>query len=261
MMKITCISLTALFTTFGVVFPVRAENLAHLSQLLSTKQCQLCDLSGSGLVMANLAGASLIGANLAGANLSQANLTGADLRGANLSGASLYGANLTGANLSSATLNGTDLRGAYLINTNLTGTNLELAYLQGAKGISQNAGTPELFYGWGLIETKEGNYREAIDHHNKALTLDPEFAPAYLARGYALLRLGNEQGAIVNAEMASQLYEKQENPQGQETADNFAKNIEAFQEARKKDRGTPQLDGIVRGVASLALQFLLKGGI
>ena len=38
MIKITSISLTALFTTFGFILPVRAENLAHLSQLLSTKR-------------------------------------------------------------------------------------------------------------------------------------------------------------------------------------------------------------------------------
>lgn len=261
MLKTTAISLTTLLTTLGLSWSLQAENLTHLNQLLSTKQCQLCDLSGAGLVMADLSGASLIGANLAGANLSQANLTGADLRGANLSGASLYGANLTGANLSSAMLNGTDLRDAYLMNANLTGTDLEQAYLQGARGVSHSSGTPELFYGWGLIETKEGNYQEAIEHHNKALILDPEYAPAYLARGYALLRLGNEQGAILNAKMASQLYEKQENLQGKETADNFAKNIETVIEARKKDRGNPQLDSIVRGVASLMLQFLLKGGI
>ncbi|MEA5534721.1 pentapeptide repeat-containing protein [Crocosphaera sp. XPORK-15E] len=261
MMKITCLSLTSLLTAVGLSFPVQAENFNHLNQLLSTKQCQLCDLSGSGLVMADLSGASLIGANLAGANLSQANLAGADLRGANLSGASLYGANLTGANLSSAIFNGTDLREAYLTNANLMGTNLQQAYVQGAKGIANNAATPELFYGWGLIETKEGNYREAIENHNKALMLNPEFAPAYLARGYALLRLGNEEGAILNAKMASELYEKQEDIQGKETSENFVKNIEAFQEARKKDRGNPQLDSIVRGVAGLMLQFLLKGGI
>ncbi len=260
MIKITSISLTALLTSFGLFLPVKAENLAHLSQLLSTKQCQLCDLTGSGLVMANLSGASLIGANLAGANLSQANLAGADLRGANLSGASLYGANLTGANLSSAILSGTDLRNSYLTNANLTGTSLEQAYVQGAKGISQNAGTPEMFYEWGLIETKEGNYQKAIDHHNKALILNPEFAPAYLARGYAFLRLGNEQGAVLNGKMASQLYEKDENSQGQELADSFVNNIEAMQEARRKGAGSPGLDNIVRGVASLALQYLLKGG-
>ncbi|MEA5509436.1 pentapeptide repeat-containing protein [Crocosphaera sp. UHCC 0190] len=261
MMKITCLSLTSVLTVVGLSFPAQAENFNHLNQLLSTKQCQLCDLTGSGLVMADLSGASLIGANLAGANLSQANLAGADLRGANLTGTSLYGANLTGANLGSAIFNGTDLREAYLTNANLMGTNLGQAYVQGAKGIANNAGTPELFYGWGLIETKEGNYQEAIENHNKALALNPEFAPAYLARGYALLRLGNEQGAILNAKAASQLYEKQENLQGQETSDNFVKNIEAVQEARKKDKGNPQLDSIVRGVAGLMLQFLLKGGI
>ncbi|MDJ0582946.1 pentapeptide repeat-containing protein [Crocosphaera sp.] len=261
MIKITSISLTALFTTVSFVLPVKAENLAHLSQLLSTKKCELCDLTGSGLVMADLRGASLIGANLAGANLSQANLAGADLRGANLTGASLYGANLTGANLSSAILQGTDLRESFLTNAILVGTSLEQAYVQGAKGISQNAGTPELFYGWGLNETQEGNYQQAIALHNKALILDSEFAPAYLARGYALLRLGNENGAILNAKMASQLYEKQENEQGKDFADRFVSNIEAVQEARKKGTGNPGLDNIVRGVASLALQFLLKGGI
>ncbi|MFM6437017.1 MAG: pentapeptide repeat-containing protein, partial [Microcystis panniformis] len=67
------------------------EDLNHLQQLLSTRQCPQCDLSGSGLVQSNLVGAKLNGANLVGANLSQANLSGADLSGANLTSASLFG--------------------------------------------------------------------------------------------------------------------------------------------------------------------------
>ncbi|GBF81286.1 pentapeptide repeat-containing protein [Aphanothece sacrum] len=251
---------TTLLTLLSVSLTAQAENLEHLTQLLSTKQCSLCDLSGSGLVTADLSGAKLIGANLAGANLSQANLSGADLSGANLTGASLYGANLTGANLSSAIVTGTDLRESYLTNANLIGTALEQAYLQGAKGIPNNAADPKLFYEWGLIETKEGNYQQAIDHYNKALAINPEFAPAYLARGYSLLRMGNENGAALNVEMAAKLFKDQENAQGQETSDNFLKNLKAMQEARKKDKGNPQLDNFVRGMASLMLQFVLKGG-
>ena len=60
-------------------WPVIAENLEHTQQLLATKQCPSCDLSGAGLVLADLAGANLQGANLARANLSRADLSGADL--------------------------------------------------------------------------------------------------------------------------------------------------------------------------------------
>lgn len=60
-----------------------------MQQLLTTKQCQGCNLQQS-----NLANVDLKGSNLAGANLSGANLSGANLTGANLKGAILRGANL-----------------------------------------------------------------------------------------------------------------------------------------------------------------------
>ncbi len=258
-MKPIIVTTTALLTALSVVLPARGENLEHLSQLLSTKQCSLCDLTGAGLVMVDLSGAKLIGANLAGANLSQANLSGADLSGANLTGASLHGANLTGANLSSAILNGTDLREAYLSYAILTGTKLDNAYVQGAEGIPQNAGSPELFYNWGLLETQKGNYPEALEHYDKALLLDSEFAFVYLARAYAMLRLGNEIEATENAQMASQLFEEQNNPQGKQMSENFISNIEAFREAKNKERGNPQLDNFVRGAASIMLRLLPLG--
>lgn len=78
------------------------NNEDNIKQLLATKQCQNCDLSG-----ANLSGANLPNANLTGANLTGANLTGANLTGANLSNANLTGANVTDANLSNANLTGT----------------------------------------------------------------------------------------------------------------------------------------------------------
>lgn len=40
---------------------VRAENLTHLSQLLSSRQCQNCQLTRSGLANARLDGADLRG--------------------------------------------------------------------------------------------------------------------------------------------------------------------------------------------------------
>lgn len=256
MLKST-LAATAVLGLVGLSLPAIAENLTHLNQLLSTKACQFCDLSNSGLVMADLSGAQLSGANLVGANLSQANLTGADLSGANLSGASLHGANLTGANLRGAILNGTDLRNSYLYNVDVSNTNLDAAYMQGAIGIPTNAGTSELFYGWGLLETKKGNYQASLNHYNKALSLDPDFAPAYLARAFTLLRLGNEQGAIQNAEIAAKLFEEQNDTQGQNVSQSFIAQIEAFQEARNQGQQNGQMDNIIRGVASLVLRFLL----
>lgn len=246
----------AILAAFTLSLPARSENLEHLNQLLATKQCPRCDLSGSGLVTSNLAGAQLQGANLSNANLSQANLSGADLSGANLSGASFYGANLINANLSGAILNGTDLREAYLTNANLIGTNLNSAYVQGAVGIANNAGTPELFYNWGLIETEKGNYNAAIENYNKALALDSQFALAYLGRSYVLFRLGNERGATADAKIASELFQKEDNSEGYETSQNLLKTLEVIEEARAKKRGNPQLDNMVRGVGSMLLQFL-----
>ena len=246
--------------TFAFALPVKAENIEQLSQLLRTKQCQFCDLSNAGLVFANLTGANLSGANLAGANLSQANLTGANLSGANLSGTSFNSANLTGANLNGAIVNGADLRGAYLTNVSLVGTSMDTAYVQGAIGMPNNAGSPEMFYGWGLLEAQKGNYKAALTNYDKALAIDPNFAQGYLGRGLAFLRLGNENSAKQNVEYAAKLFQEQKNADGYETAQNFLKNLEAVQTARNNNGGSsPQLDGIIRGVASLALQFLLKG--
>ena len=246
--------------TFAFILPVKAENIEHLSQLLRTKQCQFCDLSRAGLVFANLEGANLAGANLAGANLSQAKLAGANLSGANLSRTSFTGADLTGANLNGAIANGTDFRGAYLSNVSLIGTSMDLAYVQGAIGMPSNAGSPEMFYGWGLLEAQKGNYKAALTNYDKALAINPNFAQGYLGRGLAFLRLGNENAAKQNVEYAAKLFEEQKNPEGYETAQNFLENLEAVQTARNNNGGAnPQLDGIIRGVASLAMQFLLKG--
>ncbi|MCU0552164.1 MAG: pentapeptide repeat-containing protein [Leptolyngbya sp. Prado105] len=174
----TNLTLTALLS-LGVVLPVQAENIDHVRQLLSTKQCANCELTSAGLVMAQLAGANLTGANLAGANLSQANLAGADLTGANLAGASLSGANLSGAKLTNANIQGADLTRSYLVGADLTGTQIEMAAIQGAVGLPTSAGSADLFYQMAMEAGKKRQYETAIANFNQALVRKPDFAPAF----------------------------------------------------------------------------------
>ncbi|ELR99297.1 pentapeptide repeat-containing protein [Gloeocapsa sp. PCC 73106] len=249
------ILLTALWLSVPV--SVLAENLTHLSQLLSTKQCPQCDLRGTGLVMSNLSGADLSGADLSNANLSQANLSGANLSGADLSGASLYGANLTGADLTGAKLTGTDLRKAYLHNSSLVEVNLSEAYVEGATGIPTYAANVEQFQQWGMAESQKGNYRGAIDHFNRALTVDPNFASAYLGRSLAQYYLGKELEANQDAQTAATLYQSQNNTDGYQASLNFIEGMEAARAATELQDPGPNMLNLVRGVAGLALQFLI----
>jgi uncharacterized protein YjbI with pentapeptide repeats len=193
----------------GLCLPAQAENFEHTQKLLSTKQCQNCDLTRAGLVFAQLSGANLSQANLMGANLSQANLMGANLAGANLVGASLNGANLSGAKLTGANLSSVDLRNAYLVGTDLTGTQLENALLQGAIGLTPTAGNASDFYRWGVEASTKKQYERAIENFNQTLARQPEFAPAQLGRGMARLQLGDQAGAIQDLDQASALFIRQ----------------------------------------------------
>ncbi len=65
-MKFNLLAIATILSAIGLSIPVRAENLEHIRQLLSTRECSQCELSGAGLVMSNLAGANLRGANLSG---------------------------------------------------------------------------------------------------------------------------------------------------------------------------------------------------
>lgn len=253
-MKLKIFTTTVLLTT-SLSAVANAENIQHTQQLLSTRECPQCELSNAGLVLADLAGANLSGADLTRANLSRANLTGANLSGANLTGTSLNGANLTGANLSGANLSATDLRDAVLFNAKLFGTTLNYSNVQGAIGVPEYAGTPEDFYAWGVTESERGNYRGAIIKYNQALTLKPDFAPAFLARALALYKLGNEAGATQDAKNAGALFSAQGNTTGYQASQNFIQVMEIARKPPKTGGGT-SIGNFLVGLGSLLFQFL-----
>ncbi|VXD22784.1 TPR domain protein [Planktothrix serta PCC 8927] len=251
--KKSIITSVSLLVALSPLTPAKAENLEQTQQLLATKQCQSCDLSGAGLVLANLVGANLSNANLVGANLSRANLTGADLRGANLTGASLFGANLTGANLTGANLNGTDLRSSYLTNAMLDVQSLNNAQLVGVVGLSASSGSAEDFYRFGVTEAKAGNYVNAIDFYNQALRLDSNLAAAYFARSMARADLGDLGSAIADAKQAQQLYKTLNSPEGEQLS---LQLVEVLEYRQNPEQNKPR--GGFLGMLESAAPMLLK---
>ncbi len=203
--------LTALVATGAIASPAYAENLEHTRQLLATKQCQKCDLTGVGLVLSRLPGANLAGANLAGANFSQANLVGADLSGANLAGANFAGANLAGARLTNAEMRGAGFRGANLSGVDLTGAQYDTAELLMAQGTPSSVGTAEDFYGMGLNAAKAHNLEKAIGYFSETINRRPDFASAYAARGMARFNFGDKPGSIQDLTQAESLFKTQGN--------------------------------------------------
>ncbi len=94
-------------------------------QLLETKSCPGCELSGVDLAGLNLDRANLTGANLEGANLSKTRLHLAILNKVNLQKADLRGAGFGGSDLAGADLRGADLRGATFVGAYLVGTKVD----------------------------------------------------------------------------------------------------------------------------------------
>ncbi|NDJ22125.1 hypothetical protein GS682_10850 [Nostoc sp. B(2019)] len=247
---------TATFiATISLSTTVQAANSEHVRQLLATKQCQNCDLSSAGLVLAELSGANLSGANLTGANLSRANLSGADLRGANLSGAGLFGVNLSEAQLSGANLAGADLRNTYLTNAEFKGAYLNGANFQGAVGIPSQIATPEEFYAWGVAEAEKGNQQQAISYFNQAIAIKPEYAGAYLARGVARYQALDRQGAFQDAQIAEKMFTTQNNGPGMQTAQAFMKELQT-PPTEKVSTGKPSFFDFLGSLGSVLLQFL-----
>lgn len=253
-MKSPILAITVFLTTVTFTTSVQAANSEHIRQLLAAKECQNCNLTGAGLVLADLSGANLSGANLAGANLSRANLTGADLRGANLSGASLFGVNLSGAKLSGANLANADLRNSYLVNAELNGVNLNSTYLQGAIGIPMQIATPEEFYTWGVAEAQKGNTPQAIEYFNQAIAAKTDYAGAYLARGVARYHILDRQGAFQDAQIAAKIFTEQKNDPGIQTAQAFIKELQTPPDG-KVSAGKPSFVDFLGSLGSVLLQF------
>jgi uncharacterized protein YjbI with pentapeptide repeats len=255
-MKPPIAATTALLCTIYLAAPALSASLEQTQQLLATKKCLHCDLSGAGLVLANLSGATLNGADLSGANLSRANLSGADLSGANLKGTSLYGANLSGAKLTGADLSVADLRDTYLGNANLTGTKVSGADFQGAVGIPSDVGKPEDFYRWGVAEAQKGDPNGAIEHFNQALSINPKFAPAYMARGVARYQLLDRPGAFQDAKLAEKLFLAQRNTGGFQTAQAFITELQTPPPKIKSESGFLNILGpIISTLLQLAPLF------
>jgi uncharacterized protein YjbI with pentapeptide repeats len=253
-MKNIILGAAAFLTTISLTTSVQAANPEHVKQLLATKQCQNCDLTNAGLVMADLSGANLSGANLTGANLSRANLSGADLRGANLSGASLFGVNLSGAKFSGANLTSADLRNSYLANAEMTGAYINGANFQGAVGIPSQIVSPEDFYALGIAEGQKGNEQQAISYFNQAIATKPEFAGAYLARGIARYQILDRQGAFQDAQVAKKLFTSQNNTSGTQTAQGFIKELQTPVN-EKVSVGSPSFTDFLGSLGSVLLQF------
>lgn len=254
-MKSQILAIATLLTTIGFGAIAQAENTEQVRQLLTTKECQNCDLAGAGLVMADLSGANLSGANLTGANLSRANLSGADLRGANLSGAGLFGVNLSEAKLSGANLAGADLRNTYLANAEFNSAYLNGANLQGAIGIPLQIARPEDFYAWGVAEAQKGNQQRAIDYFTQAIAAKPEYAGAYLARGVARYQLLDRQRAFQDAQIAEKLFTSQKNTLGMETTQAFIQELQTTH-TEKVSSGKPSFLNFLGSLGSVLLRFL-----
>jgi uncharacterized protein YjbI with pentapeptide repeats len=262
-MKPIVLTALTLCTAFCFVAPGWAEDLEATQQLVTTKKCSGCDLSGAGLVYANLAGAEIDQANLSSVNLSRANLSGSNLSGSNLSGAVLFNANLSGANLSGADLSGADLRGARLAGANLEGAKMDGANLLGAVGLPTEVATADTLYSLGLAEAQRGNVRGAIDNYTQAITVDPNYAHAYLARGIARIQQGDRTGALADSKQAETLYTAEGHTAGIQAATEFSTGIVAMQEAeargqRQGARGN--FMNVLSAAASLLLRFALPSG-
>lgn len=241
----------------------KAENLEHTQQLITTNDCPRCDLNKAGLVYASLIGANLLEANLIQANLSHADLTSANLQGAKLNGATLFGADLSGANLSGANLQGVDLRGANLTNANFQGAVIDGTNFLGAVGIPAEIATVDNYYRWGMEESERENFRAAVNYYNQALVLEPDFAHAYLARSIARFRLGEQMGALEDAQYADQLYVEQNNDRGHMVASQFSESILTAQEIYEKRQRGGRSGGaggnilnVLGGLAGMAFQVL-----
>ncbi|MDY6805676.1 MAG: tetratricopeptide repeat protein [Cyanobacteriota bacterium] len=68
------------------------------------------------------------------------------------------------------------------------------------------------------VALSDRDYQNAIYHANKALQLEPDLAKVYLLRARAQEKLGQFQAAIEDLYAAAQLYEEENNQEGEAIA-------------------------------------------
>jgi tetratricopeptide (TPR) repeat protein len=90
----------------------------------------------------------------------------------------------------------------YLITSNRTAINLS-KYCGGAKRDRMNA---QEFLQQGFSHGKKERYQEAIADFTQAINLQPDFAEAYIARGYARYGAENTQEGIRDLQKAADIY-------------------------------------------------------
>lgn len=235
----------------------QAEDLQQTQQLLTTRECQACDLSNASMVYGNLARVNLRNADLSYVNFSQVDLRGADLSNADLSGAVLFSANLQGANLQGANLQGADLRQAYLVGADLEGANLDNAFLQGAVGLTDAVMSLQMLYDMGLDEAERGNFEAASSYYTRILEIRPDTPAVFLARSLARYQVADVLGAIADANQAEQIFIDQGNEEGQLVAAGLSQRIIDQQEAIAEgpSAGKPSFLNLLESVVPFVLQF------
>ncbi len=255
-----------LFSLHGAA-PVAHAMGSHqqaLLQLLSTKQCPGCLLSGADLVHADLQGANLRGAQLQGANLSQANLAGANLDGANLSHTTLWGANLQGSSLWGAVFLGTDLRQADLMGAAIEANGLQSSHLEGARNIPTTARSVAQIHNAGVAAYEKERYREAEQLFSEAISTSPASAESWAARGLTRSQQGNHELALADLNYSVLLFESRGEPEKAQQCRQISQTIQSLATTANGGRsgngaGIAVLEGAVqlfRLAAPLAIRAL-----
>lgn len=122
--RILALACTALSFTFSIGFAHAAPSVTakeNLKNLIATKSCPGCDLSGLNFNRMDLSKSNLEGADLSLSSFFLTNLSYANLKNTTLNGAVFGGADLGDADLTGADLRGVSLDSAYLGGTKMTG--------------------------------------------------------------------------------------------------------------------------------------------
>ena len=121
-----------------------------------------------------------------------------------------------------------------MVDATVKGTELSQAYLREATGLPLTAMGAQNFYNWGVEEADRGNYHGAIENYDRAVTVDPKFAQAYMDRALAYAQLGQYDKAVADSTKAGELFAAAGNQEALLLSQNFNETMVAVQERNKK---------------------------